>query len=89
MPRKKYESPYEDLFGKKSYNLTLENYYRSELRINMTTDGDVVKMLKSVPNKNEYIRDLIRDDIKRHDEKLQRRREYWRKRYQDKKREGK
>ena len=35
------------------------------LKLNVGTDSDVIKKLGSVPNKQGYIKDLIRKDIKR------------------------
>lgn len=33
------------------------------LKYNTTTDADVISKLESVPSKQDYIRQLIRDDI--------------------------
>ena len=39
--------------------------YRFELTCDAIADREVVEVLKSVPNRCEYIRKLIREDIKR------------------------
>lgn len=39
------------------------------LKLNLTTDGDILDRLDEVENKQGYIKGLIRDDIKRGREK--------------------
>jgi len=36
---------------------------------NITIDADILDKLDSVPNKTEYVKDLIRSDIKKDNEK--------------------
>lgn len=36
-----------------------------QLRLNLTTDADILKKLDGVPSKMGYIKRLIREDIKR------------------------
>ena len=38
---------------------------RVAIKLNNSTDADILKMLESVPNKQGYIKQLIRDDIAR------------------------
>lgn len=35
------------------------------LKLNLKTDADILKKLENVGNKQGYIKDLIRDDIKK------------------------
>lgn len=41
-----------------------EKLHTTILRFNMEKDADIVAMLSEQPNKTEYIRGLIRKDIK-------------------------
>lgn len=42
-----------------------ENTIQYHLKLNLVTDADILKKLESVPNKQGYIKDLIRADIKK------------------------
>lgn len=35
------------------------------LKLNKVTDADIIEMLNNIPNKQAYIKELIRADIKR------------------------
>lgn len=37
-----------------------------KMKFNIKTDADILKKLDSVPNKQGYIKQLIRDDLKKH-----------------------
>lgn len=37
-----------------------------KLKLNVGTDADILEKLDSVPNKQGYIKQLIRDDLKKH-----------------------
>lgn len=37
------------------------------LKLNLVYDADILDRLDSVPNKQGYIKDLIRNDIKKHE----------------------
>ena len=43
-----------------------ETRVRFEIALDSLTDRDIIEMINSVPNKSEYVRELIRDDIKKH-----------------------
>lgn len=38
---------------------------RFEIALDAITDADIVKKLNQVPNKSDYVRRLIREDIKK------------------------
>ena len=40
-----------------------ENTLKLGLKFNLNTDADIVEKLRTVPNRNGYIKQLIRDDI--------------------------
>lgn len=42
-----------------------ENTVRLSLKLNKTTDADILAKLESVESKQGYIKDLIRQDIKK------------------------
>ncbi|UVX33627.1 MAG: Transcriptional regulator, RHH-like, CopG [Bacteriophage sp.] len=42
-----------------------ENTRQVNLKLNRRTDGDVLEKLDSVPNKQGYIKELIRADLKK------------------------
>lgn len=42
-----------------------ENTLQVHLKLNRRTDGDVLEKLDSVPNKQGYIKQLIRADLKK------------------------
>lgn len=66
----KYTSPFAERFGKKTINMRRPEYYRTEIAFRYIEDKDIVDKLQSVPNKHEYMRKLIRDDIRREKEAL-------------------
>lgn len=45
----------------KKYKRKAEKQYL--LQVNLKTDMDIINKMESVPNKNGYIKKLIRDDI--------------------------
>lgn len=44
---------------------TKDNTKQFIIRLNILNDEDVINKLESVPNKVQYIRDLIKKDIKK------------------------
>lgn len=42
-----------------------KNTIQIKLKLNLTTDEDIIEKLKNVDNKQGYIKQLIRDDIGR------------------------
>ena len=64
----KYESPFAYLFEKpkkkrgRPKNPTRERF---EIALDKTRDKDVIKRLNQEPNKSEYVRRLILEDIKK------------------------
>lgn len=42
-----------------------KNTIQIKLKLNLTTDADIIDKLKEVENKQGYIKQLIRDDIGR------------------------
>lgn len=55
-----FESPFADVVGKKKNG----NRARFEISLDPYTDKDILKWLELAPNKSEYIRELIRKDMK-------------------------
>lgn len=51
-----------------STNLVRPNKYRCEFQFDFVYDADIVKILDAVPNRHDYIRRVIREDIKRRKE---------------------
>ena len=45
------------------YNVANTKQY--PIRLNINTDGDIIKHLETVPSVAGYIKDLIRDDMKK------------------------
>ena len=43
----------------------LKNTVRFGLKLNIKTDHDIITRLEKVPNKQGYIKNLIRDDIRK------------------------
>jgi hypothetical protein len=41
-----------------------KNVKQLKLNLNIKTDADIIKALEAVPNKQGYIKDLIRKDMK-------------------------
>ena len=60
----KYKSPYADLFNKKPEGRLKEPKirYRFEISIDYA-DKEIIEELEKHPNKSEYVRQLIRQDI--------------------------
>lgn len=61
----KFTSPYADLFKKdnKRVKEPKETRVRFEIALDSVRDKDLIEHLNSVPNKSEYVRELIREDI--------------------------
>ena len=55
----KFKSPYSKLFEEKE-----KKRYRFEISIDLA-DKEIIKELEKHPNKSEYVRELIREDIKK------------------------
>lgn len=55
----------EKSFNKLEYDKKFhkENYIQIHVRFRKTSDSDVIEKLNSVPNKADYIRQLVLDDI--------------------------
>ena len=62
--KSKYVSPFADLIGYSTGNKVRPNKYRSEFQFDYIDDADVVKKLKSVPSKTDYVKRLIREDLR-------------------------
>jgi hypothetical protein len=58
----KFESPYADMFQKKPQKGTR---FRFEIALDTLADADVIEELVKKANKSEYVRQLIREDIKK------------------------
>ena len=56
----KYESPFADVFKKEKKP---KIRYRFEISIDYA-DKEIIEELEKHPNKSEYVRQLIRDDIR-------------------------
>lgn len=41
------------------------NTVQVKIKLNKNTDDDIIKLLNSVPNKQGYIKELIREDMKK------------------------
>ena len=57
------------IMDNKKRNATIEQWKKTHVRkitfaFNLNTDQDILKKLDSVPNKQGYIKELIRKDIK-------------------------
>ena len=66
---KKYKSPYEDMFKKPKDKPKKEPKpktirTRFEITIDTVADADVIEELAKHPNKSEYVRKLIRQDMR-------------------------
>lgn len=57
----KFNSPYANMFEEKK-----KTRYRFEISIDLA-DEEIIKELEKHPNKSEYIRQLVREDIKKRD----------------------
>ena len=70
MKRTKYESPFKDFFAEPKPPKPVKEprpkpiIKRIEFHVDEVTDKDVVEKLDTQINKSEYIRDLIRKDIR-------------------------
>lgn len=51
--------------SKASQKYNKENTIQVLLRLNKNTDADIINTLNKVDNKQGYIKDLIKDDIRR------------------------
>lgn len=65
----RFESPWKDLFEeekpeKKKKPRKKSRYYRFELQCDPVTDKKIIKQMEKQPNRAEYIRRLIAEDIK-------------------------
>ena len=60
-------------FDQKKYTASYdrENTTRVYIKLNNRTDKDILDKLDSVPNKQGYIKSLVRRDIGEHDETTQ------------------
>ena len=61
MPKEKKEKSFNKLEYDNKFHK--ENYVRLCVRFRKTSDSDVIEKLNSVPNKADYIRQLVLDDI--------------------------
>lgn len=78
MPRKKETRGRKPLaltpVKKKKHNMELNNLWRKNhsrcinVRYNLEHDAEILAKLDSVPNKADYIRQLILEDIRKNDE---------------------
>ncbi len=50
---------------KASIKYDKENTIQVRIKLNKKTDADIIEALEAVPNKNGYLKDLIRKDIKK------------------------
>lgn len=61
---------YNREYSKRTNNAAQNKYYTEKtrnisLRLRLEEDSDVIKKLDSMPNKVDYMRELIREDIRR------------------------
>ena len=65
--RTKYKSPFEDVVKAKPKKEPKPKTVRTrfEIIIDTIADADIIEELAKHPNKSEYVRKLIRQDIKR------------------------
>lgn len=61
MPKENKEKSFNKLEYDKKFHK--ENYIQIHARFRKTSDSDIIEKLNSVPNKADYLRKLIRDDI--------------------------
>lgn len=59
----KFKSPYADIFSESKP--VKGTRYRFEIALDSLGDADVIKELETKANKSEYVRKLIREDIKK------------------------
>ena len=62
MPRKIYNKEKQ---YKRAVEYQKENTKSIIMKLHLKNDADIIKKLESVPNKQGYIKSLIRDDIKK------------------------
>lgn len=55
--------PYDEVAKKATIKYRDKNIKRMTLDLNKNTDSDIIEWLKSVDNKQGYIKDLIRADM--------------------------
>jgi hypothetical protein len=65
---KRFKSPYADIFKKKKETVDKPKpekgvRYRFEIALDTLRDRELIEYLETLPNKSEYIRELIREDI--------------------------
>lgn len=67
MPDKEVENLPQWYINKKKRNAEYQtkNVKRKLLALNVKTDADILEKLESVPNVQGYLKQLIRDDIKK------------------------
>ena len=65
METKKRKYYYTENSNKRSQRWQAENMTQIAIRYNNINDADILEKLNEVPNKADYIRQLIRADIKR------------------------
>ena len=60
---------YKDLEKRALYQAEWDknNTTRFQVKLNHNTDADILKWLESIPNKQGYIKALIREDMKKRD----------------------
>lgn len=63
--RTKYKSPFADVVKTKKPPKPKTIRERFELSIDAVADADILEELSKHPNKSEYVRKLIREDIER------------------------
>lgn len=61
MPKEKKEKSFNKLEYDNKFHK--ENYVRLCVSFRKTSDSDVIEKLNSIPNKADYIRQLVLDDI--------------------------
>lgn len=61
----KFETPYAKAFKNKTSKPVIANRVRFEFIMDAERDSDILEKLNSIPNKADYIRQLIREDIKK------------------------
>ena len=67
---KRKKEPYtRDKKRKAEANWRASNARHFGVQFNVSTDADVIEKMLSVPNKSDYIRKLIREDIAREQQK--------------------
>ena len=66
MPQKKYFTPEEKMKAKTDaqWRYDQNNTTRVFIKLNNGTDADILKYLQTISNKQGYVKDLIRTDMK-------------------------